>query len=169
MLNQWPILLIFVVLLSACTEADFNIPDRGSIGMSQPLIEIYSPLSGSTLAADTEFVLDYAILRSEDGHHIKIYVDKKRPMSVFKLRGKHRMKGLPTGDHRIRIIEYTKDGRKTGGNITLQVTMLNPFPNSPGFLTTPHTRHATLPVPRVFFPFEFSSNPVAAHHIDAID
>jgi len=109
--------------LGACSDSDFNIPDRNSIGMSQPLIEIYSPLSGSSLPANKDFTLDYAILRSENGHHIKIYVDKKRPMSVHKLRGKHRMKGLPAGKHSIKIIEYTKDGRKTGGNITLHVTM----------------------------------------------
>lgn len=122
-MRRWPALLIAALLLGACTDPDFNIPNRSSIGMSKPLIEIYSPLSGAILPADTDFTLEYDILRSEDGHHIKIYVDKKRPMSVFKLRGKHRMKGLPVGKHRIQIIEYTKDGRKTGGNITLQVTM----------------------------------------------
>jgi hypothetical protein len=135
MLNRWPALqspvlfmalftaLFTVLLLSACTDPDINIPDRNSLGMSNPLIEIYSPLNGSTLPANTDFTLDYAILRSEDGHHIKIFVDKKRPMSVYKLEGKHRMHGLPAGQHRIQIIEYTKDGRKTGGNITLQLTM----------------------------------------------
>lgn len=127
MLSRWPALLTAtlssVLLLGACSDSDFNIPDRGSIGMSQPLIEIYSPQSGSTLPANENFILEYAILRSEDGHHIKIYVDKKRPMSVFKLRGKHRMRGLPAGKHRIKIVEYTRDGRKTGGKITLRVTM----------------------------------------------
>ena len=123
MLKRWPALLIVVLSLGACSDSDFNIPDRNSIGMSQPLIEIYSPLSGSSLPANEGFILDYAILRSENGHHIKIYVDKKRPMSVHKLRGKHRMKGLPAGKHSIKIIEYTKDGRKTGGNITLHLTM----------------------------------------------
>ena len=129
MLNRWPALLIVVlfvaVFLSACSESDFNIPNRNSVGMSNPLIEIYSPVSGSSLPANESFVIDYAILRSEDGHHIKIFVDKKRPISVFKLRGKHSMDGLPAGKHRIQIIEYTKDGRKTGGNITLQVTMVD--------------------------------------------
>ena len=125
MLIRWPALLLTALFLAACSEPDFNIPDRNSLGMSQPLIEIYSPLSGSSLPANTGFILEYAILRSEDGHHIKIYVDKKRPMSVFKLRGKHRMDGLPAGKHRIQVIEYTKDGRKTGGNITLQITMVD--------------------------------------------
>lgn len=125
MLRRWPALLIGVFFLGACSEPDFNIPNRGSVGMSNPLIEIYSPLSGSTLPANESFILEYAILRSEDGHHIKIYIDKKRPMSVFKLNGKHRMNGLPAGKHRIQIIEYTKDGRETGGNITLQVTMVD--------------------------------------------
>lgn len=127
MLSRWPALLITVfftgTLLVACDDSSFNIPNRDSLGMSTPLIEINSPSSGTTLPANQDFILDYAVLRSEDGHHINIYVDKKRPMSVFKLQGKHRMKGLPAGKHRIRIIEYTKDGRKTGGNITLQVTM----------------------------------------------
>ena len=125
MLIRWPALLIVVFFLGACSEPDFNIPNRGSFGMSKPLIEIYSPISGSSLPADESFILEYAILRSEDGHHINIFVDKKRPMKVFKLRGKHRMKGLPAGKHRIKIIEYTKDGRKTGGNVTLQVTMVD--------------------------------------------
>lgn len=119
-----PVLFVSA-LLSACTDPDFNIPNRDSFGMSQPLIEIYSPLSGSTLPANEDFILEYAVLRSEDGHHIKIYVDKKRHVSVFKLQGKHRIKGLPEGKHRIKIVEYTKDGRKTGGKITLELTMTN--------------------------------------------
>jgi hypothetical protein len=122
-----------ILLLAACSEPDpnFNIPNRDSLGMSSPLIEVHAPLSGSTLPANTDYTLDYAILRSEDGHHIKIYVDKNKPMSVFKLEGKHRMHGLPAGKHRIRIIEYTKDGRKTGGNITLQLTMVETNTDGP--------------------------------------
>jgi hypothetical protein len=141
MLTRWPALLLSipltVLLLSACSEPDFNLPNRNSVGMSNPLIEIHSPLSGSILPANTDFTLDYAILRSEDGHHIKIFVDKKRPMSVFKLEGKHRMHGLPPGKHRIQIIEYTKDGRETGGNITIHLTMAETKSDEPADAAAP--------------------------------
>ena len=125
MLKRWPALLFAVLLLVACGDSDLSIPDRNSLGMSQPLIEIYSPSSDQPLPADTPFMLEYAVLRSADGHHIKIRIDDQRPQMVVKLEGKHRIQGLPAGKHRIQIIEYTKDGRKTGGNITLQLTMVN--------------------------------------------
>lgn len=118
-----------ILLLAGCSDSELNIPDRNSLGMSSPLIEIYSPQSGSSLPADTDFTLEYAILRSEDGHHVKIRVDDNKPMSVFKLQGKHHMQGLPAGKHRIQIVEYTQDGRKTGGNITLQLTMVDTAPD----------------------------------------
>lgn len=125
MLKRWPALLCSVLLLGACGDSDLNIPDRDSLGMSQPLIEIYSPSSDQPLPADTPFMLEYAVLRSADGHHIKIRIDNQRPQMVVKLEGKHRIQGLPAGKHRIQIIEYTKDGRKTGGNITLRLTMVS--------------------------------------------
>ena len=124
MLKRWPALLFSVLLLGACGESDFKLPDRDSLGMSQPLIEVYSPLSNQPLPADTPFMLEYAVLRSENGHHIKIRIDNQRPQMVIKLEGKHRIQGLPAGKHRLQIIEYTKDGRKTGGNITLKLTMV---------------------------------------------
>lgn len=125
MLKRWPALLFGALWLGACGDSDLNIPDRNSLGMSQPLIEIYSPVGDQPLPADTPFMLEYAVLRSADGHHIKIRIDDRRPQMVVKLEGKHRIQGLPAGKHRLQIIEYTKDGRKTGGNITLQLTMVN--------------------------------------------
>lgn len=127
MLARWPLLLIFAALvtLGACTESELNIPDHTSIGIgaSQPLIEIYAPAGDAILPADTPFTLDYAILRSPDGHHVKIYIDDKQPQIVMRLKGKHQIHGLPAGKHRIRITEYTKKDVETGGDITLNVTM----------------------------------------------
>ena len=112
------------LLLAACeSNNDINIPDRNSLGISQPLIEIYAPSSNDSLPADTPFIIDYAVLRSKDGHHVDFRIDNKKPVSVFKRQGKHRIQGLPAGKHRIQLTEYTRDGRLTGGMITLHLTM----------------------------------------------
>lgn len=117
-------ILTATLLLTACeSNNDFNIPDRHSLGISQPLIEIYAPLGNASLPANTPFIIDYAVLRSEEGHHVDIRIDNKTPVSVFKLQGKHRIRGLPAGDHDIQMTEYTRDGRLTGGKITLHLTM----------------------------------------------
>jgi len=123
MLTRWSLLLICTALLIACSESELNILDGNSIGVSQPLIEIYAPAGGEVLLADTPFILDYAILRSPDGHHVKIRINNDEPQIVIRLRGKHQIHGLPAGTHRIRITEYTKRDVKTGGDITLSVTM----------------------------------------------
>ncbi len=122
MLARW-FLSLSLGLLVACTDPDLNIPDSTSIGASQPLIEIYSPAGDAVLPAGLPFVLDYAILRSPRGHHVKIRIDGGKPQIVVRRRGKHRIHGLPPGEHRISIVEYTKEGEKTGGAITLRVTM----------------------------------------------
>ncbi|HHI92216.1 MAG TPA: hypothetical protein ENK04_01705 [Gammaproteobacteria bacterium] len=132
MLTRCSTLLICTALLIACSEPELNIPDRNSIGASQPLIEIYSPVGDAVLPAHTPFIVDYAILRSPDGHHVKIRVDNDAPQIVLRLKGKHQIRGLPVGTHRIRITEYTKYDVKTGGDITLSVTMraaAGPFEN----------------------------------------
>lgn len=132
MLIRWLALIIGATWLSACTDADISIPNRNSLGISQPLIEIYSPPGDAVLPADTPFTLDYAILRSEEGHHVKIRIDKQKPETVIRLSGKHLIHGLPAGQHHIRITEYTRDGRKTGGDITLTVTMQAAAENNTG-------------------------------------
>jgi hypothetical protein len=123
MLTRWPILLIGTLLLMACSDSNLDIPDRNSIGGSRPLIEIYAPDGDTPLPANTPFTLDYTILRSPNGHHVKIRVDDKKPQIVMRLSGKHQVQGLPAGKHRVRITEYKKDGEETGGDITLTVTM----------------------------------------------
>ena len=120
--------MLFTALLGACTDTDIDFPDRNSMGMSKPLIEINAPSGDTPLPADTPFTLDYAILRSQGGHHVKIRIDKRRPETVVRLSGKHQLPGLPAGKHKIRITEYTKDGLETGGDITITVTMLNQAP-----------------------------------------
>lgn len=104
------------------------------MGMSQPLIEIYSPDVDSVLPADTPFILDYAILRSTHGHHVKIRIDKRKPEVVVRAKNKkhsmHQIPGLPAGKHRVRITEFTEDGIKTGGDITLHLTMENIKPKT---------------------------------------
>ena len=123
MTTRWLILLCCALLLSACSESDFNIPDRHSMGLSQPLIEIYAPEGDTILPADTPFTLDYAILRSPEGHHVKIRIDNAKPQIVMRPKGKHQVHGLSAGKHRIRITEYTQKNIETGGDITLNITM----------------------------------------------
>jgi hypothetical protein len=101
------------------------------MGMSQPLIEIYSPSGDAILPANEPFTLDYAILRSPDGHHVKIRIDDKKPQIVIRLKGKHQVHGLAAGTHRIRITEYTKNDVETGGDITLNITMHDMSSQSP--------------------------------------
>jgi hypothetical protein len=120
------ILSFSLLLLAACTEGEINLPDFSGVADSQPLIEIYSPLGDSSLPANTPFTIDYAVLRSSAGHHLEIRVNKRPPVLVYKQRGKHHIKGLPAGEHRIQITEYTKDGRATGGKITLRLSMVSP-------------------------------------------
>jgi hypothetical protein len=125
MLIRYFLLLIFAALSSACSESELEIPSHNSMGASQPLIEIYSPAGDAVLPADTPFTLDYAILRSNNGHHVKIRIDNKKPQIVIRLKGKHQIHGLPAGRHRIRITEFNKSGATTGGDITINVTMQN--------------------------------------------
>ncbi len=126
MLKRWPVLLLSALFLGACFDNDLKILDRNSLGISQPLIEIYSPLGNASLPANTPFVIDYAVLRSENGHHVKIRINEQRPVTVVKRRGKHRVKGLPAGEHRIQITEYSREGRETGGHIILRLSMVAP-------------------------------------------
>jgi len=123
MLTRWPILLFSTISLIACSDSKIEIPDPRSLGMSQPLIEIYSPPDDTALPANTPFTLDYAILRSPDGHHVKIRIDNQKPQVVVRRKGKHQIHGLPAGKHRVRITEYTQKGVETGADITLSVTM----------------------------------------------
>lgn len=130
MLTRWFALAFFVAALAACSDSDLNIPDHNSLGVSQPLIEIYAPAGDAILPANTPFTLDYAILRSPDGHHIKIHIDKQKPQIVVRRSGKHQIHGLPAGTHRIQIVEYTQKGVETGGTITLNVTMQDSPPHT---------------------------------------
>ena len=125
----------FVMLLSllfvACSETDFNIPDPGSMGIPDSLIEVYSPVSGATLPADTDFVLDFAVVRGNKGAYVKLRVDKMRSVTLAKISGKHHIDGLPAGPHTIALVEYTHDGRRTGGETIINVIMEEPAASQP--------------------------------------
>lgn len=93
------------------------------MGISKPLIEVATPVSGSVLPADTPFVLEYAVVRGENGDHVTIRVDKQKPETIIRLRASHYMAPLPAGPHAITITEYTRQGRATGGQVTINITM----------------------------------------------
>jgi hypothetical protein len=121
------ILALFLLLLFvACSDTDLNIPNPKSMGMSEPLIEVYTPVTGSILPADTDFVLGFAVVRGREGAYIKLRIDKRRPVTLNNLSGKHHIDGLPAGPHTITITEYTHDGRLTGGQALIHVFMEKP-------------------------------------------
>ncbi|NOX75627.1 MAG: hypothetical protein GXP17_03220 [Gammaproteobacteria bacterium] len=113
-------LLVLLVLLSAlsiaaCGDTEITISTQSDADASLSLIEIYTPVSGAVLMADTPFSLEYAVLRSSNGHHVNIQIDKQKPVKVNSLKGFHRMPGLPAGAHILRIVAHTEDGTATSG------------------------------------------------------
>lgn len=119
-------ILASFLFLVACSDTDLNIPAPKSMGMSEPLIEVYTPVTGSILPADTDFVLGFAVVRGRKGAYIKLRIDKRRPVTLNILSGKHHIDGLPAGPHTITITEYTNDGRPTGGQASINVFMEKP-------------------------------------------
>ena len=109
-----PVLLI-VAFFSACSSdenLDFQIDNSG---LPLSLIEIYAPVDGSVIAADTDFVVDYEVVRGKRGAYVDIRVDRQEPMRVKSLKGRHRVQGLKPGSHTLLIVERAADGKKTGG------------------------------------------------------
>ncbi len=115
--------ILLPLLFVACSDADLNIPDPKSMGIADSLIEVYAPVTGSILPADTGFVLDFAVVRGSQGAYIKLRIDKQRPVILNSLSGKHRIDGLPAGPHTLVITEYAADGRPTGGQVLINVVM----------------------------------------------
>ncbi len=115
--------LLTLNLLSACggeDKLDFQVLDSGP---PPPLIEVYTPLNGSTIPANSDFVVDYAVVRGKGGDYVEIRVDQQKPMRVNSLKGRHRMKGLDSGRHALLILEYAADGKKTGGMARIEITV----------------------------------------------
>jgi hypothetical protein len=124
MMTRW-LAISLTLLCVACDESpNIHFPDRNSIGLSRPLIEIYEPLGDTPLPANKPFIIDFAVLRSEDGDYLKLRVDQGKAIKIYHRHGKHQVAGLPPGKHQIRLTEYTRDGRETGGDITLKLTMV---------------------------------------------
>lgn len=115
--------LLALFLLSACggeDKLDFQSADSG---LPPPLIEIYEPLNGSVIPANTDFVVDYAVVRGNSGDYVEILVDKQKPMRVNSLRGRHLIHGLPPGRHTLLIVEHTADGKETGGVARIEISV----------------------------------------------
>jgi len=121
-LRYLPVLLT-VLLLAACGDSDISISTHSDTDTPGSLVEISAPISGSVLPADKPFSLEYAVLRSANGHHVSIQVDQKKPEKVNSLRGFHRMPGLPAGAHTLVIREHREDGSPTGSQAIIRVTM----------------------------------------------
>lgn len=107
--------LLVVAFFSACSSdenLDFQIDNNG---LPTPLIEIYAPIDGSVIAADTDLVVDYEVVRGKRGAYVDIRVDKQKPMHVKSLKSRHRIQGLAPGSHTLVIVERTANGEMTGG------------------------------------------------------
>ncbi len=94
--------------------ADSNLPPS--------LIEIYEPVNGAVIPANTDFVVDYAVLRGNRGDYVEILVGEQKPMRINSLKGRHLIHGLAPGKHALLIVEYAADGKKTGGMARIEIT-----------------------------------------------
>ncbi|HEB92020.1 MAG TPA: hypothetical protein ENI94_00805 [Gammaproteobacteria bacterium] len=115
--------LFALSLLTACGDEgrlDFQTVDSG---LPLPLIEVYMPLDGSTIPANSDFVVDYAVVRGKGGDYVEIRVDQQKPMRVNSLKGRHQMKGLNPGRYALLIVEYAADGKKTGGMARIEISV----------------------------------------------
>ena len=117
--------LLALGLLTACGDGR---KDKIDIKVAEdvrslPLIEVYQPANGSVLAADTEFIVDYAVARGLDGAYVVISMDGKKPVRINSLNGRHRMKGLTPGKHALLIEEFNAAGKKTGGTARIDFTV----------------------------------------------
>lgn len=117
--------LMIIGLLCACGNDDKLAFETGEDVRMLPLIEVYQPANGSVLAADTDFVVDYAVVRGLEGDYVVIRVDGKNPVRINSRNGRHRMQGLPPGPHTLLIEEYTNDGKRTGGRARISFSMEN--------------------------------------------
>ncbi len=118
--------LFALSLLTACGgegkldfQTDFQAVDSD---LPSPLIEVYTPLNGSTIPANSGFVVDYAVVRGKGGDYVEIHIDQQEPMRVNSLKGRHWMKGLSPGRYALLIVEYAADGKKTGGVARIEIT-----------------------------------------------
>jgi len=116
-----PVLLAFS-LLTACGGEDKLDFQTGDSGLPPPLIEVYEPVNGSVIPANTDFVVDYAVVRGKAGDYVEIRVDKQKPMRINSLEGRHLIKGLGPGRHTLLIEEHTADGKKTGGVARIEIS-----------------------------------------------
>ncbi|HEX22934.1 MAG TPA: hypothetical protein ENH21_05830 [Chromatiales bacterium] len=114
--------LLTLGLLTACggeDKLDFQATDSG---LPPSLIEVYSPANGSVIPANSDFVVDYAVVRGKGGDYVEIRVDQQKPMRVNSLEGQHLIKGLNPGGHILLIVEHAADGKKTGGMARIEIT-----------------------------------------------
>ena len=107
--------LLVAALLGACSS-DENLDFRsGDIDKPSALIEIQRPIDGGVIPAGEDFVVVYEVVRGTDGAYVNISVDRQVPVRVNSLKGRHRMDGLPPGEHTLEIVEHMANGQRTGG------------------------------------------------------
>jgi len=114
--------LLTLSLLTACGGEDKLDFQSGDSDLPPPLIEVYEPVNGSIIPADTDFVVDYAVVRGKVGDYVEIRVDKQKAMRVNSLKGRHMIKGLAPGRYTLLIVEHTAEGKKTGGTARIEIT-----------------------------------------------
>lgn len=115
-------LALLLFLLTACSdnEMTFNIPVAPR---EVPLLEVYSPNNGAVLTANEAFILDYEVVRGDGGAYVVIQIDQQKPIIVYRTYGRHHIDPLPAGKHTINILEYTREGKATGAQAILHLTM----------------------------------------------
>ena len=117
-----PIFPLLLCLLVACTDSAPDIDLSQNIDADlPPLAEIYTPLNGDTLPANTAFSLDYEVVRGSNGVYVEIHVDKNAPEKVVGTSGRHRVEGLSPGKHRLSVIEFDKRGKPTGAHASVSI------------------------------------------------
>ena len=118
------VLAIVLATLSACGRSDntLNFPSP-KIPVPEALLEIYNPVNGSVLPANSPFILEYEVVRGEKGHHVKIQIDDQKPDIINEIRGRHFIEGLEPGPHTIILKEYTRQGAETGGIAIIHISM----------------------------------------------
>lgn len=117
------LLIPYILFITACSDSDINIPSKQSIGFTKTLVAIYSPTNNFTLSANKPFILDYEVLRGVKTSYVKIQVDNTTPITVARIKGRHHINGLSEGTHTILVSEYRNDGKPSGSQAMIKLTV----------------------------------------------
>lgn len=117
------VILAIVVLLTACSDKEQETKGASDAApVAEASITIVSPAEGAML--DTNSVeVEYEVMPSQQGDHVHLYVDNRKPDILRKLKGKHMVTDLDTGKHTIVIKEVNAGHTATGHEATVNVVV----------------------------------------------